>query len=108
MPRAKGASAWKGRWRLSTYPAFVSIPASDVAAVTGRNVFKPATEAFNDLWKRYSPQTFTGETTIDAQLAAFARCLPEEQEVLTKAATYTATDAQDAVRTMRPMDPMAL
>jgi hypothetical protein len=93
--------SWTGKWRLSTYPAFVSIPASDVAAVIGRNVFKPVNQVFNDLWKRYSPQTFTGETVIDAQLAAFARCTSEEQKVLVSAAEYKASDAEDAVRAMR-------
>ena len=81
-------------------PTWVSIPASEVAAVTGRNQFKQPSEVFNQLWKRYSPKTFTGETSVDRQLAAFQRISKEEQSVVTAAAEFNATDAEDAKRTL--------
>jgi len=77
-------------------PNFVSIPVSEVAACVGKNAFKPSSEVFKSLWKRYSPKTFTGETEIDKQVAAFARCTPLEQNVMLDTVSYQATDAQDA------------
>ena len=43
----------------------IVLRASDVAAIIGRNKYKPRNEVFDDLWKKYAPQTFTGKTKKD-------------------------------------------
>ena len=40
----------------------VVLRASDVAAIIGMNKYKPRNEIFDDMWKKYSPSTFTGKT----------------------------------------------
>jgi hypothetical protein len=91
-------SNWSWKQKSSALGANqISIPASDVAAVVGRNQYKAPSEVFNVLWKRYSPSTFTGVTKIDEQLEAFNRCDPQEKAMMTEAATYKAKDAADAL-----------
>ena len=43
----------------------ITLRASDVAAIIGRNRYKPRREVFDDMWKKYAPQTFTGKTKRD-------------------------------------------
>ena len=43
----------------------ITLRASDVAAIIGRNKYKPRHEVFDDLWKKYAPNTFTGKTKKD-------------------------------------------
>ena len=45
--------------------ARVIIKASDVASIIGQNRFKPRTEVFNDMWKKYSPENFNSKTKSD-------------------------------------------
>lgn len=44
----------------------VVLPASSIAAIVGRHAYKPRAEIFDELWKKYSPATFTGITKSDA------------------------------------------
>jgi hypothetical protein len=74
----------------------VSIPASDVAAVVGRNEYKAPSEVFEVLWKRYAPDTFTGTTRIDEELKAFKKCSDKEKESILAAAGHRSRDANDA------------
>jgi hypothetical protein len=74
----------------------VSIPASDVAAVVGRNEYKAPREVFEVLWKRYAPDTFTGTTRIDEELEAFKKCSDTEKESILAAAGHRSRDANDA------------
>lgn len=90
-----GTSGGSGASRM------VSIPASEVAAVVGRNPYKPASEVFNMLWQRWSPSTFEGTTKIDELIEAYGRLNVETQELMDRAATYKASDAVDAVSTLR-------
>lgn len=46
-------------------PKRVIIKASDVAACIGRHRYKPRDEVLNDMWKKYWPETFTGQTKMD-------------------------------------------
>ena len=75
----------------------MSIPASEVAAAVGRNPYKPASEVFNQLWNRWSPETFTGTTKIDEMLEAVQRLSVEQQAMIEKVASYKAKNANDAV-----------
>ena len=43
----------------------IVLKASDVAAIIGRHRYKPRSEVFDELWKKYSPSTFTGKTKKD-------------------------------------------
>lgn len=57
----------------------VVLKASDVAAIIGRHQYKSRTEIFNEYWKKYSPETFTGQTQKDRaeavlQTSDAARC----------------------------------
>jgi len=40
----------------------VVLKASDVAAILGRNQYKPRQEVLDELWKKYNPETFKGKT----------------------------------------------
>jgi hypothetical protein len=43
----------------------IVIKASDVAAIIGKNKFKPCEDVFNEMWKKYSPQNFNSKTKLD-------------------------------------------
>ena len=42
----------------------IVIRASDVAAIIGKNQYKPPYEVFDDMWKRYMPTTFEGKAYL--------------------------------------------
>ena len=42
----------------------IVIRASDVAAIIGKNQYKPPYEVFDDMWKRYMPATFEGKAYL--------------------------------------------
>jgi DNA polymerase III epsilon subunit-like protein len=48
----------------------VIIKASEVAACIGKNPYKKSSEVLDDMWKRYSPETFTGTTKTDRAMEA--------------------------------------
>ena len=73
-------------------PARVVLKASEVAAILGKNQYKPRHEVLDELWKKYSPETFTGKTKRDKAEAAIA--LSEEaQGVLAAAVSIKATNS---------------
>ena len=74
----------------------VTIRASDVAAVLGRNNFKKYDVVFDEMWKRHCPGTFVGQTKDEKALEAVENCSPEEKMLLAVAASYQAVDAVDA------------
>jgi hypothetical protein len=43
----------------------VVLKASNVAAMLGRNRYKPRSEVLDELWKKYAPSKFTGKTKHD-------------------------------------------
>ena len=43
----------------------IVLKASEVAAIIGKHRYKPRKEVFDELWKKYSPSTFTGKTKKD-------------------------------------------
>jgi len=55
-------------WRLTIpytekMPTKITIKASEVAACIGKNPYKKPDEVLLEMWKKYSPETFEGETT---------------------------------------------
>ena len=51
-------------------PSKIIIKASELAACIGKNPYKKPDEVLLEMWKKYSPETFKGETTDDRNLKA--------------------------------------
>jgi hypothetical protein len=76
----------------------VVLKASDVAAIIGRHQYKSREEVFNDYWKKYSPDTFTGLTKKDKALEAL-KASENAQKILESALAYEAKDSKEAAET---------
>ena len=72
----------------------IVLRASDVAAIIGRNKYKPRNEVFDDLWKKYAPQTFTGKTKKDKAEEALSAS-DAARVVLASALNTKAKDSHD-------------
>jgi len=72
----------------------VILKASDVAAIIGRHQYKSREEIFNEYWKKYSPDTFTGQTQRDRAEAALQSSVAA-QEVLKSALGVEAKDSTE-------------
>jgi len=72
----------------------VVIKASEVAAICGLNRYKPRKEVFDEAWKKYSPETFTGRTKNDRAEEALGASV-EAQKVLSAAVNIKAKDSTD-------------
>ena len=70
----------------------IVLKASDVAAILGRNQYKPRQDILQDLWKKYSPATFTGKTKKDRAEEALS-VSSEAQAVLARAVNAKAKDS---------------
>ena len=70
----------------------IVLKASDVAAIIGHNKYKPRKEVLDDLWKKYSPETFTGKTKKDRAYEAI-RASDTALEVIEKATAIKARDS---------------
>lgn len=75
-------------------PNRVILKASDVAAIIGRHQYKTRVEIFNEYWKKYSPETFTGQTRKDRAEAAL-KSSDVAQEVLKSALSVKAKDSTE-------------
>ena len=73
-------------------PARVVLKASEIAAILGKNQYKPRQEVLDELWKKYSPETFTGKTKRDKAEASLALS-DEAQGVLAAAVSIKATNS---------------
>ena len=76
----------------------VTIRASDIAAIIDRNQYKKPSDVFNEMWQRYSPETFVGQTQEQTAAIATAKCDPADKAVLAAATSYVAKDGADAVK----------
>jgi hypothetical protein len=72
----------------------VVLKASDVAAIIGRNRYKPRQEVFDELWKKYNPDTFKGKTKKDRAHEALSFS-SEAQKVLEKSVEIRAKDSEE-------------
>ena len=72
----------------------VILKASDVAAIIGRHQYKSRSEIFNEYWKKYSPETFTGQTQKDRAEAAL-QSSDTAREVLKSALRVQAKDSSE-------------
>ena len=50
----------------------ITLKASEVAAIIGRNPYKPPNEVRDELWKKYWPETFKGKTKNDRAYEALS------------------------------------
>lgn len=73
----------------------VVIKASDVGAVLGLNKFKPPTEVFDELWKKYSPGNFNSKTKLDEAREALEKSA-EARLALVEAVAHHAKDSNEA------------
>lgn len=73
----------------------VVIKASDVAAIIGRNPYKPQAEVRADIWKKYWPESFTGLTKKDKAWGAL-NSSSEAISVLEEAAAVKTTSSTEA------------
>lgn len=73
-------------------PTRIVIKASDVAAIIGMNRYKPRKEVMDDMWKKYSPETFKGLTKKDKAEQALGFST-EAQEVLAGSLEIRAKDS---------------
>ena len=76
----------------------ITLKASEVAAILGRNPYKPRKEVLDELWKKYSPDTFTGKTKRDRAEEALGAS-DEARKVLAGALAVKAKDSAEAART---------
>ena len=79
-------------------PSRVVLKASEVAAIVGKNPYKPRQEVFDELWKKYSPETFVGKTKTDKAKEALSAS-EDAQNVLKSALSVRATNS-DHVQTV--------
>jgi hypothetical protein len=76
----------------------VVLKASDVAAIIGRHQYKSRDEVFNDYWKKYSPDTFTGQTKKEKALEAL-EASENARKILESAVAFEAKDSKEAAQT---------
>lgn len=76
----------------------ITLKASDVAAIIGQNQYKPRQEVLDELWKKYSPDTFKGRTKLDRATEALSAS-EDAQKVLAAALAVRARDSAEAVQT---------
>lgn len=70
----------------------IILKASNVAAMVGRHKYKPRSEVFDEIMKKYAPDKFTGKTKEDLANEALA-VSSEAQEVLKAAVSIKAEDS---------------
>jgi DNA polymerase III epsilon subunit-like protein len=73
----------------------VILKASEIAACIGQSNFKKPHNVMCDLWKKYSPDTFTGKTVIDIQEEAISNS-SESQTVLAIVDSLIPKDSSEA------------
>lgn len=73
----------------------VWLKVSDVATMIGVSTFKPKMELIENIWQKYSPKTFKGQTKEQEQLTAFENSSQEIQDFV-KIETNISSEVQDA------------
>ena len=81
----------------------VTIRASDVAACVGRHQYKAREDVLNEMWKKYWPDTFTGQTQRDrANIAMRASPLAREvMDCVSKIEPKDSTEVQNIIANVR-------
>ena len=77
----------------------VIIKASEVAACVGLHAYKPTWEVVDDMWKKYCPDTFKGETRNDRNLKALESSTEAQQllQAVLRVEPKNSSEVQDLV-----------
>ena len=94
---ASGATRCMTAGGTRLHSAVIHIRASDVASAIGKNPYKSRFEVTQQLWKRYSPATFVGQTKEDAQQEAIQRLDAKDKKAFFEAANKLVTNSKDAM-----------
>lgn len=78
----------------------IVLKASDVAAMIGRNRYKKPNEVANNLWAKYSPKTFKGQTVEQIALSAISEC-PVSKSLLIDTQKFKSTDSSSVEQKYR-------
>ena len=84
-------------------PTRVVLKASEVAAILGKNQYKPRHEVLDELWKKYSPETFTGQTKRDRanEILNTSETAREVLNCVSKIKAKDSTEVQNIVANVR-------
>lgn len=80
----------------------VIIGASSVASAIGKSQFKRQPELLSDLWKKYSPQTFVGQT-VDEEALAVLNSMDTTKNILKEAEAYKSEKSDDVKQETRKL-----
>lgn len=80
----------------------VIIGASSVASAIGKSQFKRQPELLSDLWKKYSPQTFVGQT-VDEEALAVLNSMDMTKNILKEAEAYKSEKSDDVKQETRKL-----
>jgi DNA polymerase III epsilon subunit-like protein len=80
----------------------VIIGASSVASAIGKSQFKRQPELLSDLWKKYSPQTFKGQT-VDEEALAILNSMDTTKNILKAAEAYKSEKSDDVKQETRKL-----
>src|SRR5210317_1044263 len=80
----------------------VIIGASSVASAIGINQYKKPQELVEELWKKYSPQTFASKTKEDEALGILNSC-DETKQILKSAETFKSEESTDVQQETRKL-----
>lgn len=72
----------------------IVLKASEVAAIIGRNTYKPRQDVLNEMWKKYSPSTFKGLTKKDKAEESL-KMSADAQRVLNSAVSIKAKSSDE-------------
>jgi len=72
----------------------IVLKASEIAAIIGRNQYKPRQDVLNEMWKKYSPGTFKGLTKKD-RAEETLKMSADAQRVLDSAVSIKTTSSDE-------------
>jgi len=80
----------------------VIIGASSVASAIGKSQFKRQPELISDLWKKYSPQTFKGQT-LEEEALLVLNSMETTKKILTEAENFKSEKSDDVKQETRKL-----
>jgi DNA polymerase III epsilon subunit-like protein len=80
----------------------VIIGASSVASAIGKSQFKRQPELLSELWKKYSPQTFKGQT-VEEEALIVLNSMETTKKILTEAENFKSNTSDDVKQQTRKL-----
>lgn len=80
----------------------VIIGASSVASAIGKSQFKKQPELISELWKKYSPQTFKGQT-LEEEALLVLNSMETTKKILTEAENFKSNTSDDVKQETRKL-----